>query len=154
MAEFKRLSDVEVVAEPTESANVLIEEDGIIKKAPKTAVGGAGGGETPDMVITINGNLGSEDIKSQLSITGGSLSAIANKLQAENNPIVKIRHVQGVNGDYHHYINEFDASVTTYGESYWFAAIISSPTGPSIYKVGFGINSDNNFIWASANSIS
>lgn len=40
MAEFKKLSDVEVVAEPTKSANVLIEEDGVIKKAPKTAVGG------------------------------------------------------------------------------------------------------------------
>lgn len=46
MAEFKKLSDVEVVAEPAESANVLIEEDGVIKKAPKTAVGGAGGGVT------------------------------------------------------------------------------------------------------------
>lgn len=47
MAEFKRLSDVEVVAEPTESANVLIEENGVIKKAPKDAVGGgaaSGGG--------------------------------------------------------------------------------------------------------------
>lgn len=44
MAEFKKLSDVEVVAEPTESANVLIEENGVIKKAPKTAVGGAGTG--------------------------------------------------------------------------------------------------------------
>ena len=41
--EFKRLSDVEVVETPTEIANVLIEEDGVIKKAPKTAVGGAGG---------------------------------------------------------------------------------------------------------------
>lgn len=40
MADFKKLSDVEVVAEPTKSANVLIEEDGVIKKAPKTAVGG------------------------------------------------------------------------------------------------------------------
>lgn len=38
--EFKRLSDVEVVAEPIESANVFIEEDGVIKKAPKTAIGG------------------------------------------------------------------------------------------------------------------
>lgn len=38
--EFKRLSDVEVVAEPTESANVLIEENGVIKKAPNAAVGG------------------------------------------------------------------------------------------------------------------
>lgn len=41
---FKSIADVEVVAEPTKSANVLIEEDGVIKKAPKTAVGGAGGG--------------------------------------------------------------------------------------------------------------
>lgn len=40
--DFKKLSDVEVVAEPAESANVLIEEDGVIKKAPKTAVGGGG----------------------------------------------------------------------------------------------------------------
>lgn len=38
--EFKKISNVEVVAEPTESANVLIEENGVIKKAPKTAVGG------------------------------------------------------------------------------------------------------------------
>jgi hypothetical protein len=37
---FKSIADVEVVAEPTESANVLIEENGVIKKAPKTAVGG------------------------------------------------------------------------------------------------------------------
>jgi hypothetical protein len=38
---FKSIADVEVVAEPTESANVLIEENGVIKKAPKTAVGGS-----------------------------------------------------------------------------------------------------------------
>ena len=43
---FKSIADVEVVAEPTESANVLIEEDGVIKKAPKTAVGGASAGDT------------------------------------------------------------------------------------------------------------
>lgn len=42
MADFKRLSDVEVVETPTDTANVLIEEDGVIKKAPKTAVGGYG----------------------------------------------------------------------------------------------------------------
>lgn len=38
--EFKKISDVEVVAEPTDAANVLIEENGVIKKAPKTTVGG------------------------------------------------------------------------------------------------------------------
>ena len=40
---FKSIADVEVVAEPAESANILIEENGVIKKAPKTAVGGGGG---------------------------------------------------------------------------------------------------------------
>ena len=55
MAEFKKLSDVTLVEEPLETANVLIEEDGVIKRAPKSAVGGAGGGaaEEYDMVITI-----------------------------------------------------------------------------------------------------
>ena len=41
---FKSIADVEIVAEPSKSANVLIEENGEIKRAPKTAVGGAGGG--------------------------------------------------------------------------------------------------------------
>lgn len=41
--DFKKLSDVEVVAEPSNAANVLIEENGVIKKAPKTAVGGGSG---------------------------------------------------------------------------------------------------------------
>ena len=40
--EFKKLSDVEIVETPAETANVLIEEDGVIKKAPKTSVGGSG----------------------------------------------------------------------------------------------------------------
>jgi hypothetical protein len=61
MAEFKKLSDVEVIAEPTESANVLIEENGVIKKAPKTAVGGAGGGA---YIICLDGSVSThnEDI--------------------------------------------------------------------------------------------
>lgn len=42
MAEFKKLADVEIVTEPAETVNILIEENGIIKKAPKTIVGGGG----------------------------------------------------------------------------------------------------------------
>ena len=38
--EFKKLSDVEIAETPSDTANVLIEEDGVIKKAPKSAVGG------------------------------------------------------------------------------------------------------------------
>ena len=37
---FKSIADVDIVEEPSEEAHVLIEEGGVIKKAPKTAVGG------------------------------------------------------------------------------------------------------------------
>ena len=50
---FKSIADTQVVAEPSESVHVLIEENGEIKRAPKTAVGGSGGGET--YVIYKNG---------------------------------------------------------------------------------------------------
>ena len=36
--EFKKLSDVEVIVEPSESANVIIEEDGVIKKTSMDAI--------------------------------------------------------------------------------------------------------------------
>ena len=42
--DFKRLGDVDLVDAPAKNANVLIEENGIIKKASKDSVGGAGGG--------------------------------------------------------------------------------------------------------------
>ena len=37
--EFKKLSAVDSVVEPIQSAQVLIEEDGVIKKTPKNAIG-------------------------------------------------------------------------------------------------------------------
>lgn len=51
--EFKKLSDVEIVAEPTDSANVLIEENGVIKKAPKATVGGSS--SNADIVLIDDG---------------------------------------------------------------------------------------------------
>jgi hypothetical protein len=76
MAEFKRLGDVEVVEDPSDVANVLIEEDGVIKKAPKTAVGG--NGETLDLYLIINGTPSANTI----SIAEGSFDAL---LAAYNN---------------------------------------------------------------------
>lgn len=93
--EFKRLSDVEVVAEPTESANVLIEEDGVIKKAPKTVVGG---GE-PDMVINIKKwtqTIANEGITaSDVAIEDGSITNVFNALGEGRMPVIKIRHYEG-----------------------------------------------------------
>ena len=52
--EFTKLSTVETVNVPSSDANVLIEENGIIKKAPKSAVGGGGGGAGQIMEIRID----------------------------------------------------------------------------------------------------
>lgn len=37
--EFKKLSDVEVIKTPSDNANILIEDNGVIKKTPKTDIG-------------------------------------------------------------------------------------------------------------------
>lgn len=84
---FKSIADVEVVAEPTESANVLIEEDGVIKKAPKTAVGGAGG--EADLVIRFNNHpvlLEPENI----SIVSGSVEAVYTAFESGLIPKVEV----------------------------------------------------------------
>lgn len=44
MAEFKKLSEVDVLETASDNATVLIEESGEIKRVPKKEVGGAGGG--------------------------------------------------------------------------------------------------------------
>lgn len=74
---FKSIADVEVVAEPTESANVLIEENGIIKKAPKTVVGGGGG---CDAVILLTRDPDNE--WDTLTLESGSHAEIYEKLMA------------------------------------------------------------------------
>lgn len=87
---FARLSDVEVVAEPTESANVLIEENGVIKKAPKGEVGG----EKADLVIR------ADDFPflfrpsaetPTFTIENGSLEFVSDALAAGEAPVVKVK---------------------------------------------------------------
>lgn len=43
MAEFKKLSEVEKIESASDNASVLIEDDGEIKRVPKSEVGGRGG---------------------------------------------------------------------------------------------------------------
>lgn len=86
MAEFKKLSDVEVVAEPMESANVLIEENGVIKKAPKTAVGGNG---VFDAKIYINGGDSVENA-GEISLIAGNYMTLAEKLINKEMPMISI----------------------------------------------------------------
>lgn len=53
MAEFKKLSAVEAVASVSDTASVLIEEDGVIKRAPKGEVGGVKVASTAEVGQTI-----------------------------------------------------------------------------------------------------
>lgn len=57
--EFKKLSDVEAVEAISDNANVLIEENGVIKKAPKAEVGSGGTTDTSssdwDVIIDLGG---------------------------------------------------------------------------------------------------
>ena len=113
MAEFKRLSDVEVVAEPAESANVLIEENGVIKKAPKTAVGGAGG--EPDMVITLTGCPVSGTISTDIiTITSGTVTDVFDKIWSGTPVDIRVRGSMQ-DGSYMATANEVKATAMYYG---------------------------------------
>lgn len=187
--EFKKLSAVEAIESLTDSANILVEENGVIKKISKDEIGSikvastATVGQTivvkavdesgnpiewecadlpkseesdlpkseePDLMIVFSGYFDAgADIKPQMTVAQGSVSNIAMKLQSNLKPIVKVRCIRGTFGDYTHYVNEFDMSVCTYGESYWFTSLVSDPSGPSFYKLNFGMDSDNNFTWSS-----
>lgn len=137
--EFMKLSDVEVVETPTENANVLIEEDGVIKKAPKTAVGGASTGSVePDMVITVTGESETKITSDNYAITEGSVDAVFTAFHEGRYPIIKVRFHQNDNDAYTAIREEYDAYACTYGESLWFSFIALTPynsTNLYVHKV-------------------
>lgn len=51
--EFRKLSDAEVVETVSDAANVLIEENGVIKKVPKTEVGADAGNNMTVLVAQV-----------------------------------------------------------------------------------------------------
>ena len=56
MVNYKKIVDVDVLAEASESTNVLVEENGSLKKVPASAVGG-GGVENNVILYVENGDL-------------------------------------------------------------------------------------------------
>ena len=92
--EFKKLSDVEIVETPAETANVLIEEDGVIKKAPKTAVGGSGEWDLDwELVGTyIEDDEGNSDMNFDYTInTINTFENIKNKILSGIQPKCKVK---------------------------------------------------------------
>jgi hypothetical protein len=85
---FKSIADVEIVAEPAESANVLIEENGVIKKAPKTAVGG-GNTEWDAIFEVIEGSSGFFE---SIELVTGSFMDLKEKIFAGISPKILIKY--------------------------------------------------------------
>jgi hypothetical protein len=87
--EFVRLADVPSVEEIKDSDTVLVVQDGDVKRAPKTAVGGSGGGM---LTITFVFN---DDLYNP-QIIGGSFRDVL-KAAENNEPFIMI-HIDLTNG--------------------------------------------------------
>lgn len=125
---FKSIADVEVVAEPTESANVLIEENGVIKKAPKTAVGSAGGSEA-DLVIEINQHIEDATIDN-VSIISGSIDAVYDAFENGNFPEVEVQIVvPPTTNSYIRTAKRIPAQIIFYGDALFVSFVTSEKVG-------------------------
>ena len=121
---FKSIADVEVVAEPAESANVLIEENGVIKKAPKTAVGGAGG--EADLVIGINNHIEDATIDN-ISIVSGSIDAVYDAFENGNFPEVEVQIVvPTTTNSYIRTAKRIPAQIIFYGDAVFVSFVTSN----------------------------
>lgn len=121
--EFTKLSDVEVVAELTESANVLIEEDGVIKKVLKDKIGS---GEKPDMVIrtSCRTNYSSTETTldpSNVTIVEGSLDLVIDAIRNGRVPVVVVETYHVPDIDYTFHVEKANAYVYAYSGSYRIA---------------------------------
>lgn len=100
--EFKSLGTVDVVETASDTANVLIEEDGEIKRVAKSGVGG--NKDTWDAIIDLvppetetyfhfgNASSGDSNFLSNMVVSSGAYEAIRNKILAGENPKVLIRY--------------------------------------------------------------
>ena len=85
---FKSIADVDIVEEPSEEAHVLIEEGGVIKKAPKTAIGGKDELKDADLVLEIKYDY--NEGWWICNILQGSLLNVVNIAKANGFPKIKI----------------------------------------------------------------
>ena len=76
--EFTRLADVEVVETATDVDKVLIEQNGEIKRVPKTEVGGSGGGNTLVLNMAMDPSTGDLSFVSSNMTLDDAIAAISN----------------------------------------------------------------------------
>jgi len=141
--EFKRLSDVEVVAEPTESANVLIEENGVIKKAPKTAVGG--NGEWDAVINYDEGTLGSDADVALFVFESGNYDTIKAKWDNGELPRVLIKYTDEYGYIYSHREPSIGITYVKDDSSFNLSFIVSQYSNLPRTAIQLNLASNNTF---------
>ena len=141
--EFKKLSAVEVVAEPAESANVLIEENGVIKKAPKTAVGGGG---SWDAVIDYDGGtLGSDSDITLFVFESGSYNTIKAKWDEGELPRVLIKYTDEYGSTFNHREPSIGIAYVEDDSSFYLNFVVSTYSNTPRTAVQLILTSNNTF---------
>ena len=122
--EFKKLKDVAVAETVTDKANVLIEENGVIKKAPKNAIGGAGNGEW-DAVIEIVA--GSSGYFNSMELVSGDYQTLRNKIAAYEFPNLLVKYNDTFNYNREGITRVIGAYIRTDGDDEWINISLYSP---------------------------
>lgn len=145
------ISATELPEATGEEVSVLCLENGEMKQKPAN---GLGGGEKPDMVITVTGMSNTTANNGNYTITEGSVDAVFAAFRAGRYPILKIRYYDGANDAYTAIREEYNAYVCTYGESLWFAYITLYPhSGGEMYYHRCYMNGDGTMSSVSTNKV-
>ena len=120
------ISATELPEATGEEVSVLCLENGEMKQKPAN---GLGGGETPDMVITVTEYSNTTANNGNYTITEGSVDAVFAAFRAGSYPIVKIRYYNGNNNAQTVLREEYNAYAYVYGEELQLAYTTLNPGG-------------------------
>ena len=146
------ISAAELPEATGEEVSVLCLENGEMKQKPAN---GLGGGEKPDMVITVTGYSNAVANNGNYTITEGSVDAVFAAFRAGRYPIVKIRYYNGNNDAYTVLREEYNAYVYTYGEQLWISYTTLNPGAwnNEMYCHKCYMNSDGTMSSATTNKV-
>lgn len=116
--EFKNIATVDLVEEVAKTSNVLIEEDGIIKRAPKSEVGGEVNGIIDSNVLP------QYTSQNNITITQFDFAAIKEKLLAGKNVIIKLHCVFNYGNDYEVWANSCGICYDSTANNIWINWIV------------------------------
>ena len=140
--EFKDMATVDLVETVADTASVLIEEGGVIKRAPKSEVGGAGG--EADLVIGINNHIEYVTVDN-ISIVSGSVEAVYTAFENGKIPVVEVQIiVPTTTNSYMRTAKKIPAQIIFYGDAL-FVGFVSTDIGGVINwtcKMTFGAENE------------